>query len=91
MTHGHELRCRGWGQIAGGERGTGQRGDEGNWDNCSNIINKIYLKKQNQNKISSMNVIVIDAQKLSWNINIYQLISQKEPCRQEGAGKKYSK
>ena len=46
MTHGHELRCRGWGQIAGGERGTGQRGDEGNWDNCNSITNKIYLKNK---------------------------------------------
>ena len=43
MTHGHELRVRG---IAGGKKGTGERGErEKNWDNCNRIINKIYFKK----------------------------------------------
>ena len=43
MTHEHELR----GVNAGGRWGAGWRGIKGRkkWDNCNNIINKIYLKK----------------------------------------------
>ena len=40
-THGHELR---WGNT-GGMGGAWQRGIKGKkWDNCTSIINKIYLK-----------------------------------------------
>ena len=35
--------------IPGGKQGTGQRGANGEkWDNCNNIINKIYKKDKNQ-------------------------------------------
>ena len=41
MTHGHELK----GGNVGGRGWAGWSGvKEGKWDNCNNIINKIYLK-----------------------------------------------
>ena len=44
MTHGHEL-SRGGEDLEG--RGVPGRGEQmgKSWDNCDNIINKIYLKK----------------------------------------------
>ena len=44
-THGHELRAEGM-QVGGGCRAEGNKGDK-KWDNCNNVINKIYLKKSN--------------------------------------------
>ena len=41
MTYGHELRG-GLLERRGGLGGRGQKGKK--WDNCNNIINKIYLK-----------------------------------------------
>ena len=48
MTHGHELRQG----NAGGKGGRGQRGIKGRkkWDNCNNIINKIYSEKKKENE-----------------------------------------
>ena len=48
MTHEHELR----GVNAGGRWGAGWRGIKGRkkWDNCNNIINKIYLKIVSRDK-----------------------------------------
>ena len=44
MTHRHELK----GENAGGRGCAGQRRIKGGkWDNCSSIINKMYLKKLN--------------------------------------------
>ena len=42
--------------IVGGKGDTGQRGAKGeNWNNCNDIINKIYLKKPTrQNEISNV-------------------------------------
>ena len=42
MTHGHELK----GGNVGGRGCAGWRGVKGGkWDNCNNIINKIYFLK----------------------------------------------
>ena len=48
MTQGHELR---WGND-GRRGGKGWRGirERQKWDNCNNIINKIYLKKKKEFK-----------------------------------------
>ena len=53
MTHGHELK---WGNACGRE-GAGWRGIMGRkkWDNCNSIINNIYLKMENKNKIMPPN------------------------------------
>ena len=44
-THGHGLREERW--KAEGCRVEGNKGEK-KWENCSSIINKIYLKQQNK-------------------------------------------
>ena len=43
MTHGHELMVGGM-RVGGVCRVEGNKGER--WDNCNNIINKIYYKKK---------------------------------------------
>ena len=42
MTHGHELR---WGNN-GEYRVERNKWEKKKWDNCNNIVNKIYLKNK---------------------------------------------
>ena len=51
MIHGYELR-RGT-LVAGGCTVEGNKGEK-KWDNCNSIINKIYLKKNYQEKNVNM-------------------------------------
>ena len=53
-THGHELRGvmpEGWEC-----RVDGDKGEKTEWDYCNSIINKIYLKKKEQQCICPMNI-----------------------------------
>ena len=53
MTHGHELKGKG---SAGGRGCAGRRGIKGGkWDNCNSIINKIYFKDIQINKVIGEN------------------------------------
>ena len=52
MTHGHELK----GGNVGGRVSAGRRGiEEGKWDNCNSIINKIYLKNLSLEAVTKTN------------------------------------